>query len=639
MSIISSPLQSPDPYVSEYDLYLFHQGKLQHAYRMLGAHITEQNGVRGVRFATWAPHASEVSVVGDFNEWDVRMHPLKRINEAGIWAGFIPKMEMGTVYKFHITTEDGRTLLKADPYAFYAEQRPQTASIVYPLDQYDWQDEAWLEARKTRQIYQEPINIYEVHLGSWKQHLDQSLYTYRELADQLVAYVVQMGYTHIELLPISEHPYDRSWGYQLTGYYAVTSRYGTPDDFKYLIDCCHQAGIGVILDWVPGHFCKDDHGLRQFDGSPLYEYADPCKADKLDWGTLSFDFGRSEVQSFLVSNVVFWMEQYHIDGIRADAVASMLYLDFGKKSGEWTPNSNGGRENLEAISLWKQINETVFKLYPNALMMAEDSSEFPHVTAPTHLNGLGFNYKWNMGWMNDMLRYMSIDPLYRKWHHNQITFSILYTYTENFVLPLSHDEVVHGKRSLLGRMPGDYWHKFANLRLLLGYMMVHPGKKLLFMGSEFGQFDEWKDLEDLDWELLRYDLHRSMHQYMQDLNHYYLQNKALWELDHHPNGFTWIDADNNEQSIIIFTRNGVRSSDRLIILCNFTPAYYMNYKIGVPAKGTYQEVFNSDWLCYGGSGKRTKGKRQARAIPYHNQPYYIPITVPPLAIVILKQIL
>lgn len=629
-------LQSPDHLLSEYDLYLYHQGNLNHSYRMLGAHLIEVDGLTGVRFATWAPHAHRVSVVGNFNEWDAITHPMKHINKEGIWVTFIPGITSLAIYKYHIITQEGTSLIKADPYAFYAELRPLTASVVYPLDEYEWQDEDWQSAHKNKQVYQEPMNIYEVHLSSWKHTAEGSFYTYRELATQLVDYVVKMGYTHIEILPITEHPYDRSWGYQSTGYYAVTSRYGTPDDFKYLVDRCHQAGIAVILDWVPGHFCKDDHGLRQFDGMPLYEYEDSQKAEKRDWGTLSFDFGKTEVQSFLISNIIFWMEQFHIDGIRVDAVASMLYLDFGKKDGEWSPNVLGGRENLEAIAFLKKLNEAVFSHFPHALMMAEESTDFPLTTSPTYLGGLGFNYKWNMGWMNDMLRYMAIDPSNRKWHHQKITFSFLYAFSENFVLPLSHDEVVHGKRSLLNRMPGDYWQKFANLRVLLGYMITHPGKKLLFMGGEFGQFDEWKDLEDIDWELLDFDMHKKMHNYVQELNHFYLEETALWELDHEHQGFTWIDADNSDQSIIIFTRNSLADKERLIVLCNFTPTYYPEYRVGVPAKGTYKEVFNSDHQHYGGSGKRNAGKRQAKSIPLHKQPYHITISVPPLSIIILK---
>lgn len=624
-------------YPTDYDIFLFHQGNLFFSYQMMGAHIINSENFQGVRFTVWAPNAKAIYVVGDFNNWNGSNHPMEKISDSGLWVCFIPNLKAGDLYKYEIHTHDNRILLKADPYAFYSELRPNTASVVYPLNDYEWNDAEWMKKKKKTNIFESPLHIYEVHLGTWKKKPNGDYYTYRELADELIDYVVEMGFTHIEILPLSEHPYDRSWGYQTTGYFSVTSRYGTPNDFKYFVDRCHQKGIGVIIDWVPGHFCKDDHGLRQFDGRPLYEYSDPNKAEKHQWGTLSFDFGRNEVQSFLISNALFWLDVYHIDGIRVDAVASMLYLDFGKEDQTWLRNEYGGRENIEAVHFIKKMNEAVFKFYPNTLMMAEESSAWPLVSAPTYLGGLGFNYKWNMGWMNDMLEYMELDPIYRKWHHNLITFSFLYAFSENFVLPLSHDEVVHGKKSLLNKMPGDYWQKFANLRVFLGYLMTHPGKKLLFMGGEFGQYDEWKDLEDLDWELLDFDMHNKMHQYVKSLNHFYLKERSLWELDHDEDGFEWIDPHNRAQSIITFMRKSKRSNDYTIIVCNFTPNYFPHYWIGVPEKGKYVEIFNSDRVQFGGSGKENKEPLKSVKESYHNQPYKINIQIPPLSLVILKK--
>lgn len=625
-------------YPTDHDIYLFHQGNLFYSYQMMGAHLIETDEFQGVRFTVWAPNAKKVSIVGDFNDWNGKNHPMEKINEAGIWVCFIPNLQAGTLYKYEIHTYDNRILLKSDPYAFFSELRPNTASIVYPLDDYEWNDAKWQKQKQQTNLYEKPIHIYEVHFGSWKKKVDNGFYSYRELADELIDYVLEMGFTHIEILPLSEHPFDRSWGYQTTGYFSITSRYGTPNDFKYFVDRCHQQGIGVIIDWVPGHFCKDDHGLREFDGRPLYEYENPHKAEKHEWGTLSFDFGRNEVQSFLISNALFWLDVYHIDGIRVDAVASMLYLDFGKEELTWLRNEYGGRENIEAVQFIKKMNEAVFQFYPNTLMMAEESTAWPLVSSPTYLGGLGFNYKWNMGWMNDMLKYMEMDPIHRKWHHNLITFSLLYAFSENFVLPLSHDEVVHGKKSLLNKMPGDYWQKFANLRVFLGYMMTHPGKKLLFMGGEFGQFDEWKDLEDLDWELLNFEMHQKMHQYVKELNHFYLDEKSLWQLDHQEEGFEWIDPDNNEQSIITFIRKAKRKNDYTIILCNFTPKYYADYSIGVPEKGKYIEVFNSDHTKFGGSGKQNNKPIKTIRENYHNQPFKINIQIPPLSMIVFKKV-
>lgn len=620
------------------DLYLFHEGKLRHSYRLLGAHTGQEGGLAGVRFAVWAPNAREVRVAGDFNGWNGAEHSMQRGSDNGIWSLFIPELGEGTIYKYEIITQQGDVLLKADPYAFYSELRPATASKVWSLDNYKWQDQAWYAKKRRQPSYNRPMNIYELHLGTWKLHDDGSHLTYEELADRLVDYIVSTGYTHIEVLPLAEHPFDRSWGYQITGYYSLTSRYGTPEQFMYLVDRCHQHGIGVILDWVPGHFCKDEHGLRQFDGVPLYEYADSRKAEKPLWGTLSFDFGRPEVVSFLVSNAIFWMDVFHLDGLRVDAVASMLELNFDKPATMWTLNEEGGTDNLEALQFVKTLNEAVFHHYPEALMIAEDSSARPQVTAPTHEGGLGFNYKWNMGWMNDTLRYMKLPPEERKHHHQLITFSLFYAFSENFVLPLSHDEVVHGKKSLLDKMPGDYWSKFANLRLLYAYLITHPGKKLLFMGGELGHFAEWKDLEQIDWFLLDYDMHRSMYEYVKQLNRLYAEEKALWQLDHQWEGFEWIDPDNKEQSVVSFLRKGKQRKDDLIIVCNFTSNVHHGFRLGVPSRGRYREVLNSDWEDFGGSGQYNGQDAVAGRMAWHNQPYSIEITVPPLGATILKRI-
>jgi len=622
--------------ISGDDIYLFHEGNLLESYRMLGAHLREENGEAGVRFAVWAPNAKAVYVAGDFNGWQGWRHPMRRIEDSGIWTCFVPGAKQGDLYKYEIHTMHGARLMKADPYAFHAEVRPKTASVVYPLNQYRWNDDKWQKRKARRSVHQDPLLIYEVHLGSWKHKADGSPYTYKELADELIPYVKDMGYTHIEILPVAEHPYDRSWGYQATGYYAVTSRFGTPDDFKYFVDRCHEREIGVILDWVPGHFCKDDHGLRLFDGTPLYEYADPRKAEKPEWGTLAFDLGKPEVHSFLISNALFWLKEYHLDGLRVDAVASMLYLDFGKRPGEWAPNEYGGNENIEAIYFLRKLNEIVFAQCPGVLMIAEESSAWPLVSAPTYAGGLGFNFKWNMGWMNDMLRYMQLDPVHRKYHHELITFSYTYVYSENYVLPLSHDEVVYGKRSLLNKMPGDYWQKFANLRVFYAYMFAHPGKKLLFMGGEFGQFDEWKDLEDLDWELLDFEMHRKMHRFSRRLNHFYRNHKALWQLDHDPAGFEWIDPHDREQSVVTIMRKGKKAGDYLIAVCNFTPVTRHDYWIGVPERTAYRIVFNTDRKEFGGSGLALPRAVEAEEGAWHQRPYHVNLTLPPLSALYLQ---
>ena len=620
----------------QHQVHLFHEDVTPYAYKILGAHIMRQGLYRGVRFALWCPYVRRVSVVGDFNGWDGSRSSMERVGDSWVWSLFIPKARELDLYKYEIETYDGKVFLKADPYAFYSELRPDTASIVYDLDRYRWRDEGWIYRKSRKPSYDMPMNIYEVHIGSWRQRENGEFYTYRELAEELIPYVVDMGYTHVQLLPICEHPYDGSWGYQVTGYYSLTSRYGTPDDFKYFIDMCHINNIGVILDWVPAHFPRDAHGLARFNGQPLYEHPDPRRGEHPHWGTLIFDFGKNEVRNFLISNAMFWLAEYHIDGFRIDAVASMLYLDYGKRGGEWAPNRYGGNENLEAISFMQKLNEEVFKEFPNALMIAEESTAWPMVTRPTYLGGLGYNYKWNMGWMNDMLKFMSLDPIHRKWHHNLLTFSMTYAFSENYVLPLSHDEVVHGKSSLIEKMPGSYDEKFANLRLFYGYMMTHPGKKLMFMGGEFGQFIEWNYKKGLDWNLLEYDMHGKLWNYVRDLNRFYLQNRPLWEIDYSWDGFRWIDANNYNHSIISFIREGRGEGDWLIVVCNFTPIKYEKYRIGVPEFGEYKEVFNSDYEIYGGTGGENRNIIRAYEESWHYMPYSVAITIPPLSIIILK---
>jgi len=616
-----------------YEIYLFHQGTLFKSYEMLGAYVGREKGRKGVRFTVWAPNARKVRVMGDFNGWQGALNSMERIKDSSIWTAFIPGAKHEDGYKYEIETSSGQILHKADPYAFWSELRPKSASRVFDLSSYTWGDRKWMEKRNEEEdIFNQPQLIYEVHLGSWKQKEDGSFYTYRELADILVNYVAEMGYTHIELLPICEHPFDGSWGYQTTGYYSVTSRYGNPHDFMYFVDRCHQKEIGVILDWVPAHFCKDAHGLASFDGAYLYEIE-----EFQNWGTMKFDYGRPEVQSFLISNAIFWFDMYHIDGLRVDAVASMLYLDYGKEAGQWIPNKHGGNGDLNAIAFLKKLNEVCFSYFPQALMIAEESTEWPLVTGPTYAGGLGFNFKWNMGWMNDSLEYMGKSPVYRSWHHNLLTFSFMYAFSENFILPLSHDEVVHGKKSLIDRMPGDYWQKFANLRTFLGYMMAHPGKKLLFMGGEFAQFIEWRYYEGLEWHLLDFEMHQKFHTYVQHLNWIYRREKAFWDLDHGWEGFQWIDCHNNQQSILTFARWSKDINEFVVVLCNFTPQYYEDYRIGVPCAGIYKEIFNSDLKDYGGSGKRNEGELITENTAMHGQPYSFAIKVPPLACVLLKK--
>jgi 1,4-alpha-glucan branching enzyme len=605
------------------------------SYDIFGSHETTRNDAEGVRFSVWAPNAKEVRIAGDFNNWSGSLHRMKRNRKLGIWTLFIEGLSSGVIYKYEIITSDGQSLLKSDPYAFYSELRPNTASKVAGLDSYSWKDAAWLERRAVTALYEKPVNIYELHLASWKMEGGCFL-NYRQIADDLSSYIAQMGYTHVELLPVSEHPLDASWGYQSTGYFSVTSRFGTPEDFMYFVDKLHQINVGVILDWVPGHFCKDSHGLYNFDGTRLYQYENSLIGENYDWGTANFDLGKTEVKQYLISNALFWFDKYHIDGLRVDAVANMLYLDYGKKENLEVRNKFGGNENLEAIAFLKKLNSTVFRYFPNVLMIAEDSSSYPGVTTPAYLGGLGFNYKWNMGWMNDMLKYMQMDPVHRKWHHNLITFSLMYAFSENFVLPLSHDEVVHGKRSLLNKMPGDYWQKFASLRLFYGYMIAHPGKKLLFMGGEFGQFIEWKFDEEIDWFLLDYPAHISMQSYVRALNSFYKNEYSLWQVDHSHKGFQWIDHQNYEQSIISFMRIGKQKEDFILIICNFTPSVYHNYKIGVPSFIHYKEVFNSDSEIYGGSNQSNEGSIKPELENWHNQPYHIKITIPPLSTIFIK---
>jgi len=622
--------------ITDEQIYLFHEGTNYRTYSMLGSHIIELDGKWGVSFAVWAPNAIWVSVVGDFNCWNLQANPMKRIADSEVWELFIPEIGQNQIYKYAIGTSTKDVLMKSDPYAYYSEFRPSTASVIYDLEGYSWSDEAWMAKKKEVSPYDKPLNIYEVHLGSWKRNADGSLLTYKDLAYNLVDYVVDMGYTHIEIMPIMEYPFDGSWGYQVVGYYAVTSRYGTPEDFMFFVDHCHQNGIGVIMDWVPGHFPKDAHGLARFDGAPLYEHSDPRRGEHPQWGTYVFDYGRLEVQSFLISNVIFWLDYYHVDGIRVDAVTSMLYLDYARE--DWVPNRLGGRENLEAADFMRKLNETVFSLFPNTLMIAEDSSEWPMVTSPTCSGGLGYNFKWNMGWMNDTLKYSSMDPIHRKQYHDLLTFSLTYSFSENYILPLSHDEVVHEKRSLLERMPGDYKQKFAGLRSLYGYMMAHPGKKLLFMGGEFGQVIEWRFDNSLDWHLLAYEMHRKMQYYVKELNHFYLKNPCLWEDDYSWSGFQWINPDDRSQSMVSFLRKGKDPEDILVIIVNFTPVPRYHYRIGLPMAGGYDKVFNSDEKRFGGTGLVISEMAWTEDIAYHNFKQSISLTIPPTSVLYYKAV-
>ena len=618
---------------AELPIYLFKQGNNFEAYRFFGAHMERQGDREGVVFRTWAPHAKAVCIVGDFNSWVPGSHPMQQLEDTGIWEAFIPGIQEYDVYKYCITTPGDELLFKADPYAFHAETRPSNGSKVYNLDGYQWQDDEWEARQKKADPINSPMNIYELHAGSWKVKENGDPYNYSELADQLIPYLQYMGYTHVELLPVTEHPFDGSWGYQVTGYFAPTSRYGTPKDFMNFVDKCHQAGIGVIMDWVPAHFPKDAFGLYMYDGAPCYEDPNPRRGEHKEWGTMVFNYGMPEVESFLVSSALFWIEQYHIDGLRVDAVAAMLYLDYNRRDGEWEANIHGGKENLEAIAFLRKLNSTMLGRHPHKLMIAEESTAWPMVSKPAEDGGLGFNFKWNMGWMNDMLSYMSIDPLFRAGNHNKVTFSFFYAFSENFVLPISHDEVVHGKGSLINKMPGEYKDKFANLRTFYGYMMAHPGKKLLFMGQEFAQFSEWNEAKGLDWMLLEYDSHRQMEAYVRDLNHFYTEHPELWEVDYSWEGFQWIVPDDNQQSVIAFLRRDAKGK-MIMVVCNFNPIERVDYQMGVPNPGTYKELLNSDDVKYGGGGVHNPAKR-TRKKPLHGFDQSIQLTLPPLSTVYL----
>ena len=624
------------PQLSDTDLYLHTEGTLLEAWRTLGAHCVETEGVRGVRFAVWAPNAEAVHLTGEFNDWDTCRHPMRRRN-GGIWEIFVPSMGEGTAYKYHIRSRfAGYQQLKADPYAFYCETPPKSASIVWDTGKHQWRDDAWMQARPQADWLKSPVSIYEVHMESWLRGPQGEMLSYRDLAVKLVEYVQKMGYTHIELLPIMEYPFSGSWGYQVIGYFAPTSRFGTPADFQFFVEACHRASIGVIVDWVPAHFPKDAHGLVFFDGTALYEHADPRKGEQLEWGTLVFNYGRNEVRSFLLSNALFWLREYHIDALRVDAVASMLYLDYSRKPGEWIPNQYGGNENLEAIDFIRRFNEVAHSV-PGAFTVAEESTAFSGVSRPVYLNGLGFTMKWNMGWMHDMLDYFHTDPLYRKYHHNHITFSLLYAFTENFVLPVSHDEVVYGKGSLFSKMPGDEWRQFANVRAFLAYMWAHPGKKLLFMGQEIGQREEWNHNAGIRWELLEFELHRKLQTLMRELNRLYRASPALYQVDFHYSGFEWVDFRDSENSVISFLRRAEDPKDFLLICCNFTPVARQGYEIGVPEEGFYEEILNTDSELFGGSNVGNGGLVSTRLKPCHNRPYSIAVTLPPLAVVIFRK--
>jgi 1,4-alpha-glucan branching enzyme len=626
--------------LTDYDVYLFAEGTYARGYEKLGAHPEERDGRLGTRFAVWAPNARAVSVIGDFNGWEPDRNPLRPVRSSGIWEGFIPDIGPGALYKYAITSQyDDYRVDKADPYGFAAEIRPHTASKVWDLSGYLWRDDEWMAHRGAAQSLNTPMSVYEVHLGSWRRVPEDGnrWLSYRELAPMLADHVHDMGFTHVEFLPISEHPLDASWGYQTVGYFAPTSRFGTPQDFMYLVDHLHQRGIGVLLDWVPAHFPRDPHGLGYFDGTHLYEHEDPRLGEHTDWGTFIFNYGRREVSSFLISNALFWLDRYHIDGLRVDAVASMLYLDYSRKEGEWVPNLYGGRENLEALAFLRKLNEIVYGEFPDVVTIAEESTAWPMVSKPVYLGGLGFGYKWDMGWMHDTLAYTSQDPVHRKYHHNRLTFRGLYAFTENYVLPLSHDEVVHGKGSLIAKMPGDEWQKFANLRLLFGYQWTQPGKKLLFMGGEFGQWQEWNHDTSLDWHLVESPLHRGLQRWVRDLNTAYRGEPALHELDCEPAGFEWVDCCDSEQSVLSFLRKGRAPGEELLVLCNFTPVPRYNYRVGVRQGGRWEEVLNSDAPLYGGSGQGNMGGVLAAPVPSHGRDYALHVTLPPLGMVVFKR--
>ena len=621
---------------SKYNIELFHQGKNFTSYKFMGSHLKSENKKIGTRFTTWAPKAEEVYVVGDFSNFEPKEeYKMKKINDKGIWSIFIPGIKDRAKYKYYILARDNKGIYKSDPYALYSEVRPNTASIVKKRDRFKWTDRRWVDKRKAFNPLNIPINIYEMHLGSWKKNNDEFL-TYKELSKVLPKYLKEMEYTHVEFMPLCEYPLDASWGYQITGYYSVNSRYGDALDLKELINELHKNDIGVILDWVPGHFCRDEHGLFKFDGTPTYEYEETWKADNKGWGTANFDLGKNEVRSFLISNAFYWIKEFHIDGFRVDAVSNMIYLNYGRKDGEWIPNIYGEDGCLEGISFIKELNMNIESCFTNILMIAEESTAWPKVTESVENGGLGFNLKWNMGWMNDTLKYIELDPIHRKHHHNKINFSIMYNYSEKFVLPISHDEVVHGKKSLIDKMWGDYWNKFAGLRLYLAYMIGHPGKKLIFMGSEFAQFIEWREYEELEWKLINnFEMHKLTQSYVKDLNRFYKNNKSLWELDYDVKGFEWIDANNSNQSIFIFLRRAMKDQDTLIFICNFTPIVYYDFRLGVPFNGVYKEVFNSDSSEYGGSNQLNEEEIRSEELVYHNKAYSVKIKVPPMAVSVL----
>ena len=619
-------------------LEAFLKGEATRAQDYLGAHAGQRDGTEGYVFRVWAPHATAVSVMGDFNQWNEEANPMTAM-DGGVWEGFVPGLKRYDAYKYAVHTRDGRVLAKSDPYAFHAETRPGTASKIYDLEGYQWGDQGWLDYRKTHLVYDNPMNIYELHLGSWRRTGDDQMLSYQDIARYLVPYVKEMGFTHVELLPVTEHPLDASWGYQCTGYFAATSRFGTPHDFMYLVDQLHQAGVGVILDWVPAHFPKDAFGLYEFDGEPCYEYADPRKGEHADWGTRVFDYGRNEVRSFLYSSAMFWLEQFHIDGLRVDAVASMLYLDYSRQGGAWMPNIHGGRENLEAVEFLQQLNTRIFTSHPDVLMIAEESTAWPRVSHPVGSGGLegglGFNLKWNMGWMNDILHYVKLDPYFRQFNHRDITFSLMYAFSENFVLPLSHDEVVHMKGSLLNKMPGTDEEKFAGVRVFYTYMLTHPGKKLLMMGSEFGQWNEWHYEHSLDWHLLEQAPHRQLQDYFKAANAFYLANSTLWELDFSWEGFQWICADDEQGNCAVFLRKG-KKGNFLLIMCNFSPVHRDGYRVGVPVPGRYECVFNTDDPAFGGGGMGDSGPVKSEYVPCHGQEQSMTIDVPPMGAVIYR---
>lgn len=651
--VVYDPYAFRSPLLTDFDLHLFAEGNHHRIYEKMGAHAVVLKGVHGVYFAVWAPNARNVSVIGDFNRWDGRKHQMRRM-EAGVWDLFIPELGLGEPYKYEVKNQIGHIYYKSDPYGFQQEIRPQTASIVADLNSYPWQDQDWMARRRRLNPQSLPISVYEVHLGSWlhaaaevppasgtvvpvSRKAEGRFLTYRELADRLIPYVKDLGFTHIELMPVAEHPYDGSWGYQVTGYYACTSRYGSPQDFMAFVDQCHQNDIGVIMDWVPGHFPKDSHGLARFDGTSLYEHADPRQGEHKGWGTLVFNYARNEVRNFLVSNALFWFDKYHIDGIRVDAVTSMLYLDYERHPGEWVPNRYGGNENLEGATFLRQLNYLIFGYYPGILSIAEESTAWPLVSRPTYLGGLGFNLKWNMGWMHDMLDYFSQDPLYRRYHHTKVTFSIMYAFSENFMLALSHDEVVHGKRNLLQKMPGDPWQQFANLRCLLAYMFTHPGKKTLFMGMEFGQRNEWNAWDDLDWKLLQDEFHQQLKWFVTDLNQLYHREPALYTQDFTANGFEWIDCNDVDNSVVSFIRRAKDTDDFIVAVCNFTPCPRYDYRVGVPQPGFYAELLNSDAAIYGGSNLGNLGGTWTQAWSNPYWPWAINLCLPPLGVLVLKR--